>query len=272
MRAATLPPGSYFGLQIADRAGASCRVVVTEYASGTRLPRHSHGSPYLCVALAGRYVESEGARSHDRARGGVVLNPCGDSHSDRFVAPARCANVEFPAEWLAPGPAGRRARYVELSPDSSLVSRLERAIGALNPEAAIALDEAAACLVRRASRAAPSATGAAPPAWLARVTEFIRESEPGAVTLSAAARVAGVHPSHLAREYRRCTGRTVAEEARRSRIDRAARDIRHSDEPLALLARRHAFADQAHMCRAVRAFLGVTPGELRRAGRTGAQF
>lgn len=272
MRAATLPAGSYFGRQTADRAGAASRVVVTEYAAGTRLPRHSHESPYLCVALAGRYVETEGARAHHRARGGLVFNPYGDSHSDRFVEPSRCANIEFPADWLAPGPAGRRARYVELSPDSSLVSRLERALRARAPEAALALDEAVARLVRRASRAAPSATGAAPPAWLTRVSEFIRESEPGEVTLSAAARVAGVHPAHLAREYRRCTGRTVAEEARRSRIDRAARDIRDSDEPLSLLAQRHAFADQAHLSRAVRAFLGVTPGELRRAGRSGAQF
>ena len=75
--------------------------------------------------------------------------------------------------------------------------------------------------------------------------------------------LAGVHPVHLARTFRREYGVTVGEYARALRLDWAQALLSDPDLSLAEVAAGAGFADQSHFTRAFRAYAGVTPGRYR---------
>ncbi|NEX94286.1 helix-turn-helix transcriptional regulator, partial [Caulobacter sp. 17J65-9] len=85
-------------------------------------------------------------------------------------------------------------------------------------------------------------------------------------SLDQLAALADRHPTHLARAFRHQTGASVGAWARRQRVLRLCVDLAGAT-PLAELAARHGYADQAHMTREFRACMGLTPGAWRRARR-----
>jgi AraC family transcriptional regulator len=81
------------------------------------------------------------------------------------------------------------------------------------------------------------------------------------------ARDAGVSREHLARSYRRHFGTSISN-ALRARRHRAGFDLlTQSARPLAEVAAASGYADQSHMTRDVRIWIGQTPGALRQASR-----
>lgn len=91
------------------------------------------------------------------------------------------------------------------------------------------------------------------------------------VGVADAARRLGVTPRTLQRLLRAATGQEPAAWAQLARVRRAGRAVAAADGvPLAELAADHGYADQAHMTRAFRHWLGVTPAGLRRDPRRAA--
>jgi AraC family transcriptional regulator len=107
-----------------------------------------------------------------------------------------------------------------------------------------------------------------PPAWLERARDLLRQEFAESHTLSAIAAAVGVHPTHLAREFRRLYGVTVGDYTRGLRIAFACRRLADSDAPLFEIAADAGFADHSHFARSFKAQTGVTPGEYRRASRS----
>lgn len=80
-----------------------------------------------------------------------------------------------------------------------------------------------------------------------------------------AARRLGVTPRTLQRLLRTATGQEPAAWAQLARVRRAGRAVAAAhDAQLADLAADHGYADQSHMTRAFRRWLGITPAGLRR--------
>jgi AraC family transcriptional regulator len=84
------------------------------------------------------------------------------------------------------------------------------------------------------------------------------------VRLDELARLAGVHPAHLNRVFRRQHGCAVGEYVRRLRIDLAARELAGSQRPIADIAAAMGFADQSHFSRVFARVMGMTPGRYRK--------
>ena len=105
------------------------------------------------------------------------------------------------------------------------------------------------------------------PACVRRLLEALDDQPEAGWTLAALASLADRHPAHAARQFRRATGMTLGGWRRRRRAIRAGLDLRTGAAPLAEVAGRHGYADQAHMTRELRAFAGRTPRELRVLGR-----
>jgi len=87
------------------------------------------------------------------------------------------------------------------------------------------------------------------------------------LTLDAIARVAGVHPVHLAATFRRVCGVTVAAYVRQLRMDFACRELTATSKPLTEIAYAAGFADQSHFCRLFRQALRMTPRAFRAAAQ-----
>jgi AraC family transcriptional regulator len=102
------------------------------------------------------------------------------------------------------------------------------------------------------------------PRWLSRAVDYMHARCLESPTLAEISRVAGVHPAHLAREFRRVHKQSPASYVRKLRLDWAAGRLARTDESVAGLAAASGFADQSHFTRAFRRYAGVTPAAYRR--------
>ena len=147
-----------------------------------------------------------------------------------------------------------------------LVHRLGAELRATDPLARLAAETAALdLLVAVARRARGRVRKHAPPPWLSRVEDLLRDRFAGAIRVTSIAAEVGVHPTHLSRVFRARHGTSVVEYLRRVRVEWAAARMLSTAEPLAEIAVAAGFADQSHFTRSFRRTYGVTPDRYRRA-------
>lgn len=123
-------------------------------------------------------------------------------------------------------------------------------------------------ILAEAVRSGASAAEEKSPRWLASVRDFLHANFSESVVLDEVARVADVHPVHLARVFRRSYNCTIGEYVRRLRVEFACRRISASTDSLAEIALAAGFADQSHFARTFKNHFGVPPGEYRKNSRS----
>lgn len=101
------------------------------------------------------------------------------------------------------------------------------------------------------------------PQWLERVRKTLEQRFAEPCKLSEIAAEAGVHPVHLAREFRKHYGTSVGEYLRRVRIEYACRELMGSNAAVTNIAFAAGFADQSHFSRTFKRLCGTTPGRYR---------
>jgi AraC family transcriptional regulator len=87
--------------------------------------------------------------------------------------------------------------------------------------------------------------------------------------LSAIAEAAGLHPSHLAKMFRRYCHCTVSEYILRLRLQYAAAELSRTDKTLSEIALAAGFYDQSHLTHAFKLQYGLTPSAYRAATQSG---
>ncbi|QKW04987.1 helix-turn-helix transcriptional regulator [Streptomyces sp. NA04227] len=101
-------------------------------------------------------------------------------------------------------------------------------------------------------------------ALVAAARQAIIEGHPASGGLLPLAEVLGVSPYRLSRSFSRELGVSVTRYRNRVRIGRALDRLEEGENSLGALAADLGFADQAHMTRTMRQYLGHTPTALRR--------
>lgn len=116
------------------------------------------------------------------------------------------------------------------------------------------------------ARPAPLAQGLAP-ARLARVRDWVAAHLAEPFGLAAMAESAGLSPFHFSRAFKAATGQTPRAYVMARRLDQARELLADPTLPLAEVAQRCGFADQAHFTTQFRRAAGITPGMWRRGRR-----
>jgi AraC family transcriptional regulator len=261
-----LGPGSYFGETVSANRAGRFAITATKYEPGQVLPKHYHAQPYLFVMLRGGLGEVERQREHVCTRGWLVYNEAGESHHDVVLDDGALGlNIELPTRWLTEFRDARGKHepiiYRHAGPALTAIGALELALRADSSIRAVAVEEAVTRLVD-SLRLARDARGTTP-RWLDRAESYIREHFRDSLCLSTIAGEAGVHPAHLCREFRRRFGCTMTQYAARLRSDDAFQQLTGSAQPLAAVAARAGFADQAHLTRTMREHFRTTPSRIR---------
>ncbi len=215
--------------------GHECR------GSRAYIPRHVHDRPYAALVLAGSYEES-GSRGRFRVGpGDVLLHDAFDAHLNRFQS-GGARIFSLGVEVSSPG-----ISIAHVADPDDIVRVAERdpqeanllLLGELRSKAVVHYDWPdilAADLI-------------GDPGW--RLDEWARKKS--------------LAPATVSRGFRRIFGTTPAAFRLGARARRAFRMITGGDLPFAAIAAATAFADQAHMSRAIRALTGATPGNWRRS-------
>jgi AraC family transcriptional regulator len=105
------------------------------------------------------------------------------------------------------------------------------------------------------------------PRWLTSVEDAIDAAAASPPSVEDLAQLAGVHPTHLLRTFRRHHAVTISNYVRQRRIQRARVAVANGDRPLSMIALDAGFADQSHFTRVFRQAFGETPGQYARSQR-----
>jgi AraC family transcriptional regulator len=253
---------------------AGLRLSESVYPAHLRMPSHSHERAYLGFVLSGGYRERSGRQVRDRKALTGVFHPEGESHSVAFSSgPARIFRVELSEEWLdrlhgfarAPRwPSEFAGRAL-----CELVLRLRSEFKKADRWSALGIEGLSLELLAEVCRTSTSDSETGVPNWLKDAREMLASRFTEALTLQDVATAVGVHPVHLAREFRRRFHCTTGDFVRRTRVEFACRRISESESPLSDIALAAGFYDQSHFTNTFRRLTGMTPAAYRDAVRPG---
>jgi AraC family transcriptional regulator len=260
-----LAAGRFFGAR--SRRFEAPHALLTEvvHAEGRELPEHDHALAYFCMLVDGRYAEATHGRELSYSRYEVGFHPARATHRDvvgreggRFLC------LEIRPSLFARDDVRLRSDPRMLPATVSVqLLRVLRALrgGTLS---ALTLESAAWELCGDASDDRPVAERGTP-AWLSNVVAMLEDDYARPMTVQEIARDVGLHPVHVAREFRRRHGITVGEYANQVRVRAACGAIRRGEGTLAAIAHAVGFADHAHFCRVFRSEMGCTPSAFAAA-------
>ena len=240
------------------------------YSAQTRVPNHSHEQAVFCIALKGACREIFAGRIRHY-----------EPFTVQYLPPYQCHTLDFPfsdtrAFSVTIGSLGlERAREYSLQLDNSihcqrgllpaLMTKVYREFRQRDNASCLAIEGLVFELLAEVSRNHAPATEKHCPPWLERAVEMLTERLAERLTVDEVATTVGVHPVHLAREFRRFKRCTMGEYVRQLRVQRACSQLHNSEEPLAAIAATAGFSDQSHFCRTFKSIIGMTPGEYRSA-------
>ena len=244
-----LAQGQHLGRGISDRAGVA---TLSVYAPSQELPAHRHEGAYLVLMLGGGFIQEARGRETRLRIGDVGYYPQGDHHRNKFdPRGGLCLTLWLPS---AIAPCAFRVHAVPLR----LRLQADRIANDLVLGEADRLD--IECLVAEfnvGNRPNDSDTDGP----IHKVIEALECRQ--ACSLEELAAIAGRHPMHLARTFRKKTGLTIGAYRRRLRLRDLCVDLKTDSASLSELAARHGYSDQAHMTREFKAMCGTTPGAWR---------
>ena len=260
---------SFHGDIRAQRAMAGVEVCESVYEPGKALPRHDHEHAFWCLTLGGGYTEHIGRRCREAGRDHLAWHPPGEHHHLKFGDRDTAAiNIELSADWFdSISEAGLRADEPRDLGESGvrLVRELVAELGGDDTELAVETLIAELLAETAGFGEAPAFRDA--PVWLLATRDYLHAHHRETLRLADIAEAVDIHPVHLARSYRRLTGRPVGEYLRMLRIDAAREMMRKTNRALADIATDCGFSDQPHFCRVFRHFTGLTPARYRSATR-----
>jgi AraC family transcriptional regulator len=233
------------------------------YDPGSRLPEHGHAAPFFTYVLRGSYVERAGDHARQCNRGAVIFHNS-EAHTNE-VGPAGTAsfNVELDPELFRELTGG--IRMVATIAGRVLAGDIEwqafnvwREFQQTDTGNALGLEEAIVGLYDTTQRA--HANGIFEPHHrLDRCVAYLDAHLLESHRLVDVARIAGVHPMHLAKLFRRRFGYSMGEYLRRQRIAWACGQLAGGDRTIAAIAHQAGFADHAHFTRVFVRVTGSTP-------------
>lgn len=264
-----LSPGTFYGKKDRSRNVSGIRLTECLYAPAFKIPRHSHETAYFGLVLEGSYTETYETRTRDCRPTTLLFHPAGEVHSERHDAvKVRILSIEFPAAW--------QNRLVEHSKALAypgcfqsglamqLALRLYREFHHLDAPASLAIEGLTLEILAETCRQGSPIEEPDPPRWLRQVKDLLHDRFMDNLSLETLAEMAGVHPAHLSRAFRRHFRCTLGDYVRDLRIEQARHALAKSNTPLSEIALAAGYSDQSHFATAFKRSTGLTPLQFRK--------
>lgn len=239
----------------------------TLHAPNSTLPSHAHEAASLCLTLTGQHLELvNGARIVAEA-GCVITRAPKLQHSDHFgAAPHRSFMIELEDKWLKTCrhflSVFEGHRHFPGGPVPALALRIYRESRIKDTVAPVIVEGLMLELLGHASRSLIKSPVRLP-VWLMQARELLHGRFNDSLSLIEVATIVGVHPTHLARTFKKHYRITVGEYLRRLRLDWATRRLSETEDSIADIASAAGFYDQSHFSHLFKQHTGFTPAEFR---------
>lgn len=236
-------------------AAAGTLARLSFYPPGLRQPAHSHERAHVSIMVAGSIREVSAGRDEIGSALQLNLRPCETRHQVEF-GPQGALILEVGVEHVV-----TRAKASGWIHRELCVGQRALLNWVLAEREACGADVGDCIQDLVAGIEAESLQGPAP-GWLTRARDCLIE-DPASWRIDALARAASVHRAHLARAFQHWFKTSPSLFRRRAMLSRAIAAVA-SGQSLALAAYAAGFADQSHLCRAMRNMIGTTPYRLLR--------
>jgi AraC family transcriptional regulator len=241
------------------------------YPPKLRQPRHTHEIAHISFVFQGSYTERHPQKAWNCHPSTVVFHPFGLTHSLDFDnAETRVFTVQIKPRWLdyvgEKPELFNRPSYFYGGMPVYLAGRLLREYRRRDLASPLAMEGLALELIAAANDS-PDRRQPKSSRWIERTRDFLHAEFTKTLTIENVAKIAGVHPSHLARSFRAQTGYTIGDYVRRLRIEFASQQLSLTDASLGDIAAAAGFSDQSHLSRTFKMYFGVPPGEYRKISR-----
>lgn len=255
--------------EIADLSMTECI-----YSPGLKMPKHSHELAYFSLVLLGNFTETFSSGQVTGKPAVLIAHPPEHAHAVVFHSQeVRIFRTEIKSRLL------ERLRESSINFESSscfeggialgLALRLYREFRTQDKYSKLAIEGLMLEMLAEVSRRREQSSRTRhAPHWLERAREILHETAGVVSTLTEVAREVGVHPVHLAHEFRKFYGESLGEYARRLRLEAACRQISQTNLSLSEIAASAGFYDQSHFSNTFKRHTGMTPAEFRSIART----
>jgi len=261
-------PSSFFGEPGPTLESGGVLLARARHEGRLKTPRHSHDALCIHYVLSGLYCERTPGATHHLGPGRLLFKPPGEKHSNTFDYDGS-VTIRIEAD------AGAVPAFASLLPPRAVATREPALVGVATrlgrelwmpdrlsePLVAALLVELLAGLARLDDARTRGRV------LTRRCRRLIETRFADRLGLADAASHLGVHPSHLARVFRRDMGCTVGDYLERVRLRWVAGELPRHRGGLAALAVEAGFADQSHLTRAFRRVYGEPPGRWLAAQR-----
>ena len=244
------------------------RVTATEFPPSLFIPPHVHDRTVVSVMVEGSFDTTIRSRTMPCPAGTLLVEPGGERHANSVRdCGARTLVIEpsplYELENLRDCQPLLTAPIAFTQPTAWVVAaRLRREVRRHDAFTPAAVEELALRLLSASAGGNGSGERAPMPAWLSRARELVHESPLRPVRVQDVSVEVGVHPVYLTKLFRERFGVSLGTYQRRRRLQWAATQLAQG-EPVADIAHRAGFADQAHFTRAFKRFSGRTPARFR---------
>jgi AraC family transcriptional regulator len=236
------------------------------------LETHNHQEPIIGVVLSGSCVETVGKRVEECVPYSLQILPAGESHTYKFGREkVRCLSIQVNKEALE---GIRRFSRILDRPvhtsgglSSALTLRLYKEFRLMDNASLLSIEGLVLELLGDATQEQRRRLSSVVPLWLREAKEIIHENASSSISLTNVASRVDVHPSYLARMFRKHYGCCVSDYVRRLRLDQVFLELTQSDKSLAEIALATGFYDQSHLTNAFKLHFRMTPSELRATQR-----
>lgn len=239
----------------------------TLHAPSSIMPAHVHDSASICMTLVGNGVEIIDGVRVDTRPGCVIMRGSNIMHANQYGAgPHRGFMIQLEQRWLNQCRHFLRVfegqRHFSGGLVSALGLRIYRESRVKDSVAPVIVEGLMLELLGHASRSLIK-TPIRPPSWLAQARDLLHGRFNDSLNLVDIANSVGVHPTHLARTFKKHYRTTVGEYVRRLRLDWATRQLSETENSIAEIALAAGFYDQSHFSHLFKEHTGFTPAEFR---------
>ena len=242
-------------------------LIETLHAPYSSIPLHAHEAASICLTLSGQGLEIlEGHRVITHP-GALILRGPRLKHSDRYGdVPHRSFMIELQQKWLETCRHFIRLfeghRHFTGGPVPALALRIYRESRVKDSVAPLIVEGIMLEMLGHASRSLVK-TPVRLPGWLVQARDLLHGRFNDSLNLEEIANIVGVHPTHLARSFKKHYRTTVGEYLRRLRLDWATRQLSETEDSIAEIASAAGFYDQSHFSHLFKQHTGFTPAEFR---------
>lgn len=270
-----LSPGQHYGKVRMQRPVPGFRLLEVVHPGGVKFPKHAHESAFFTVVLHGAMIENFATGALESSAGMVCFNAADEEHSNT-VSPVGTRSLilevetELTERALKHSPCLARSAVFNGGEVNWLATKLVREWAQFDDVSPFAVEGLGLELIAARCRTS-AARDLQPPDWLKRARDLIHARFTEAISVSYIAGEIGVHRVSLARFFRKHYRCSISDYVRKLRIELVQSHLRSTNSPLAEIAARAGFYDQAHMTRLFKRATGLTPARYRVLWRPSAQ-